>query len=132
MAKFKYVLRYRDDQGSEERYPEAFDSKQDAQKALRRLNYGITMTDEPRIYWIRLLAIDSSDYIGTKRTKRVIDIRNMDIFDGSQGDYRTCPWAGRANLIWFDDKYEVYHTNRFAGRNGEEGFYLVDINARRK
>jgi hypothetical protein len=123
------------DDNIEEEYPESCDSKHDAQKALRRLNYGIITTDEPRIYWRRMLVIEPSDYVvKIPKKSKTIDIRNMDIFDGTVegADYRNCPWAGRANLIWFDDKYEVYHINRFSGINGEEGFYLVDINARRK
>lgn len=135
MAKFKYDLRYRDDEGTEVKYPESFDSKKGAQNALRRLNYGISDEPyEPRIYWVRVVVVEASDFIIQKKRKGFErDFHTFDIYECTeQSRFETCPWAGNGSLIWFDDKYELWHTDKFGYRLGEEGFFLVDINARRK
>lgn len=136
MAKFIYPVCYLDDMGTVVTRERCL-SKDEAQKFLKKINRGITSElynpREPRMYWKRVVVIHSDDFTNKKCKGFERDVYDLDVFDGTVegADYRNCPWAGRANLIWFDDKFELYHTTNL-GYTGEEGFYLVDINARRK
>jgi hypothetical protein len=120
MAKIYYDVM---DLGQDEVKPVSYNGRSEALKAARK----------PRHIMERMVVTEPADYLEPeKHAGQLFTEKELITFiNNEQNTYRFCPWGGKAKVVAFDEKYELYHTTNLL-HSGKEGFYLVDNNSRLK
>ncbi len=86
-----------------------------------------------KLRWERWILIEKNDFTVPRKYATTYFMESeLTIFQNNeQNTYRLCPWGGNATLLASDDKYDLYHTNKYEHRP-DDGFYLVDNAPKRK
>lgn len=110
-----------------------FSTMSAAQKYLKNHQRKHRQLFDPKLVIERWILIECTDYPEPEKNAGYYELDcNFDIWECTeQSRFENDPWAGNGVLIEEDEKYQIWRSDNFK-YTGETGFFLVDINARRK